>query len=117
MYCENCGKKLTESQKFCPICGTKKYTAAEEIVKTKPKKVKQAKCWRIFANIGFGLGLGGFISSWFVIGYIISIYGIVFSILGMHSNTNHGKAVSGLILSIMGVIIGLLIYFLLLANA
>ena len=110
MYCENCGKKLNENQRFCPDCGTKKRVDEAKNEKTPTKKTKQAKCWSIFARVGFGLGLAGFITSWIIIGYVLGVNGIVFSALGMHSNTNHGTAVAGLVLSILGTILGLAFY-------
>ena len=114
-FCSNCGAPLIEHSKFCNECGSKVVDSV--IPNSSPAVVstpvvtggvlKQAKCWSVFAKVGFGLGLAGLICSFvYVYGIIISLHGLVFSILGLRSYTNHGKAVAGLVMSIIGVSLG-----------
>ena len=58
------------------------------------------------AMIGFILGLVSIIA-WIIplFGYPVSICGIVFSAKGLNSNINKGKAITGLILSIVFIVI------------
>lgn len=60
------------------------------------------------AMVGFILGLCSIIA-WLLplIGYPVTIAGIVFSAMGMHSN-NKGKAIAGLVLSIIFLIVTLI---------
>lgn len=61
------------------------------------------------AMIGFVLGLVSIIA-WFIplIGFPVTVIGIIFSGLGMKSHTNKGKAVAGLVLSIIFLIVTLI---------
>ena len=113
MYCTNCGKELPEQAKFCPNCGVNVATITVEnpTVEVEEEPKKEPKVWGIFAKIGFGLGLGGLISScipvfWiFIMGMEISGFGLVFSILGGRSNEFGYKAKKGRKLSIAGLIV------------
>lgn len=60
------------------------------------------------AMIGLILGLVGIIA-WYIplIGFPITVCGIIFSVLGLNSN-NRGKAIAGLILSIIFLIVTLI---------
>jgi hypothetical protein len=60
------------------------------------------------ANVGFILGLVSIIA-WFIplFGYPVTIIGIVFSAMGMDSK-NKGKAIAGLVLSIIFLVITLI---------
>ncbi len=61
------------------------------------------------AIIGLILGLVSIIA-WFIplIGFPVTVCGIIFSGLGMKSQTNKGKAVTGLVLSIIFLIVTLI---------
>ena len=58
------------------------------------------------AMIGFVLGLVSIIA-WFIplIGFPVTVCGIIFSSVGMKSQTNKGKAVAGLTLSIIFLVV------------
>ena len=114
-FCSNCGAPLIEHSKFCNECGSKVVdsvipNSSPAVVSTPVDTgsvLKQAKCWSVFAKVGFGLGLAGLICSFiYVYGIIISLHGLVFSILGLRSYTRHGKAVAGLVMSIIGASLG-----------
>ena len=87
-FCSNCGKELTEGQNICPNCGTFIKNEVNDLDKK--------------ATTGMILGLIGIIA-WLLplAGYPITICGIVFSSKGMKSQTGKGKAVAGLVLSII----------------
>jgi len=104
MFCTKCGSELAGEEKFCSKCGNSvhgensvdnRITLNENIINNKTnEKASQA-------NIGLILGLCS-ILAWFIplIGYPVTISGIVFSAKGLDSD-NKGKAIVGLILSII----------------
>lgn len=90
-FCRNCGKELNEEQNVCLNCGV----AVNNVTKVNNKTDKNA-------IIGFILGLCSIIA-WFIplFGYPVCICGIIFSAKGLKSTTNKGKAITGLVLSIV----------------
>lgn len=72
----------------------------------------EAKCWSVFAKLGFIFGLIGFIlSCTIVLGFIgleVAATGLVFSILGKRTKKEEykGKANKGLVFSIIGTALG-----------
>ncbi len=114
MKCKYCGYENIEEAKFCAGCG--ENLAEEKLETIEPEVVQEQephvpKCFDVFAKLGFGLGLGGLIACIFAgIGYTICAPGIVFSILGKRSIKYHGKANAGLVLSIIGTVVGFIIY-------
>ena len=120
MKCNVCGKENIDEAKFCAGCGNELVETVEaEIIEdgvvettNEPETPHVPKCFDVFAKLGFGLGLGGLIGCiLFGIGYVVAIPGIVFSALGKRSIKYHNKATKGLVLSILGTVIGLTIYF------
>lgn len=113
MFCRKCGVELTEESTVCPNCGFDSSTEAVTEVVEEPKK--EPKVWGIFAKVGFGLGLGGLISSCipFVcfVGVEVAAVGLVLSILGKKSIEFGGKAKKGIVLSAVGLGIGFLLTF------
>lgn len=87
-FCANCGKELKESENVCTNCGT--------IIQNTQKETDKK------ASVGFILGLISIIA-WLLplAGYPVSICGIVYSSKGLKSSTNKGKAIAGLVLSIV----------------
>ena len=94
-FCENCGKELAENQDICLNCG----------VKAKNKDIKEITTEDKSANTGFILGLISIIA-WLLplVGYPVTICGIVSSSKGLKSSNGKGKANAGLILSIIFLI-------------
>ena len=93
--CPKCGKELSESEKVCANCGYIKTNELTEIDSS--------------ANTGFILGLVSIVA-WILplAGYPVTICGIVFSSKGLKSTVNSGKAVAGLILSILFLVVTLI---------
>ena len=87
-FCSNCGKELKEKETICSNCGT--------IIQSEASSADKK------AVTGLVLGLISIIA-WILplAGYPISICGVVFSSKGLKSTTNKGKAIAGLILSII----------------
>ena len=90
-FCRNCGKELNDNQAICLNCGV--AVAPSTSVSEKVDKN---------AVVGFILGLVS-IAAWLIplFGYPVSICGIVFSAKGLKSQANKGKAITGLVLSIV----------------
>lgn len=91
-FCRNCGKALAPTEYICTNCRTNTYNMGniqENTVETK-------------ATVGFILGLSSS-AAWLLplLGYPVTICGIVFSALGLKSIKNKSKATAGLILSIV----------------
>ena len=108
MYCRYCGAEVNEEKGYCSSCGARLKEEAETVatVTGETSEKKQLKCWHVFANVGFGLGLGSLIGFWlYSISIFTAIAGLVFSILGSRSEINAGKAKKGIILS--GIALGL----------
>lgn len=91
-FCQYCGKELTDSANVCLNCGKQ---INQNIT---PEENKNA-------IRGFVLGIISIIA-WIIplIGYPITICGIVFSSKGLNIKTNKGLAIAGLILSIIFLI-------------
>ena len=107
MYCIYCGKEVENGSKFSSYCG-KSLNENQAPEKTNVKE-------KVFAFIGFGLGICSFIFS--LIPFLcfssafISIPGLIFSNLGINSNKK-SFAKKGRIFSILGIIIGVIVSFL-----
>ena len=114
LVCKKCGNDIKGGSKFCANCGTEVENKVEEIQNDEVAQVqnnipnqgdseadKKAKT-------GFTLGMCSIIA-WLLplAGYPVTICGIVFSIKGLESKTNNGKAIAGLVLSIIFLILTL----------
>lgn len=79
-------------------------------------EVKEPKVWSILGCIGYGIGIGTISTCWSIwLPLVTGPVGIVLSALGLKSQTHHGKAKTGLILSIIGTAIALLILIIIIA--
>lgn len=97
-FCTNCGNELDANADVCVKCGA--------LVKKKNNNNNAVESVDKSANTGLGFGLGS-ILAWIIplIGYPITICGIVYSSKGLKSETSKGKAIAGLILSIIFLIV------------
>lgn len=106
-YCCKCGKELEEGQKFCSGCGenltNQKESSAEHI----------PLCYKIFGYVGFGLGILTFVMGFIPFANYMCIFsgpaGIVFSCLGKKEPLVYNKAHKGLVFSLVGLIIGIVL--------
>ena len=112
MKCNVCGKENIDEAKYCSGCGNELIEDVVGEVVGEPETPHVPKCFDVFAKLGFGLGLGGLLGCLLIgLGYVVAIPGIVFSALGRRSITYHDKAKKGLVLSIIGTVLGIIIYF------
>ena len=90
-FCRECGKELNEESNFCLSCGV----AVNNTSRINDKADKNAIA-------GFVLGLCSMLA-WLIplFGYPVCICGIIFGAKGLKSQVNKGKAITGLILSIV----------------
>ena len=125
MYCEHCGNFIEEGQVFCQSCGARVTPVIDATVNSAstaptatPAERKKAKCWSIFAGVGFGVALGSLLTFWFgAFAMITAQFGLVFSILGRVSDvpSSRSKATAGIILSIIAFVLSILSYVVLIA--
>jgi sulfite exporter TauE/SafE len=117
MYCRYCGNEISEGSAFCPSCGASQQKNAEIIVEksqvvnvnlTEPARVKT------YALLGFIFGIVGISLSWYIfVGASLAIPGIILSSLGLKSISRNKKANVGLLLSILGLVINIVLISLL----
>lgn len=112
-YCSNCGSKLNEEQAICLKCGVLINNINKININSNDDKSDTS------ALTGFILGFVS-IAAWIIplLGYPVTICGIIFSVKGLKSINKRGKATTGLILSIIFLIasfinsiIGIIIYY------
>lgn len=98
-FCRNCGKEMEMDVNFCESCGTNNQNTI--YVKQNPLEKN--------AMIGFILGLCS-TAAWLLplLGYPVAVCGIVFSAKGLKPNKNKGKAIAGLTLSIIFLVLTLI---------
>ena len=105
MFCVHCGMQIKDDSLFCCHCG-KKVKLIEEVKPERPS-VKN----KIFAFIGFGLGITSFVLSLIPVACIYSLIfyipGFIFSGLGKNSNKEN-FAKKGKLFSTLGLIFSLI---------
>ena len=123
MKCVKCKKEVSSTDTFCPYCGTKvekveketktttKKVAKAEVVKAEPVKTEPVKTAPVGNQSGKGLaiasmalGIAGIVLT-FVFGpfaFILSILGLIFSIIAKCKNA---FKTAGLITSIVGIVL------------
>ena len=116
MYCKKCGKMVEDNSAFCPYCGAdlrgqEEVNEAIEVAEATPANEDNGP-WRVFALLGFILGIVSLAGSLLFIGLTTGVPGIVFSILGKKSSNpdKQAKAAKGLKLSIWGLVISIVVY-------
>lgn len=109
MFCSNCGSKIEDNAKFCSECGAK-VEAKQEVtpIYSEPanvevvSEVKEKGPWRGFARVGLTMGILGVIP--FVNLFGFAFLGVLFSALGIPSKSRRGRAITGLVFSVIGII-------------
>ena len=125
-YCRQCGNRLEESQKFCPLCGTKVEAPTpvhSEPVYVEPvmvsaaveqKPAKEPVVYTVFSIIGLVGGIISIILSCTFIYSVVAIFtgipSIIFSSIAKKSIVHHGKAKAGFILSLIAIILGAVLF-------
>ena len=127
MKCSCCGQEITSKDRFCPNCGERVEIIEEskhvepEIVQTDEEKEPRGP-WKAFAIAGLAIGIFSIIGCMIPYVNLNVIYvgqiGIALSALGLNSKVNHQKAKTGLVLSIIGLAVAIVMYivFIILAS-
>ncbi len=104
MYCNNCGKKLNGSEKYCPECGKKQEI---EVIPTIYNTTRVST--ENYRSASIALGIIALVGSLLVvfspIALILSIIGLVLAIKSHKNNDN----VPGLILNGVGLFLSFII--------
>ena len=105
MFCIHCGKEIENNSKFCCYCGE----AVQSVVEV--NKEKSSVKNKIFAFVGFGLGITSFVLSLIPFAcfysFLFVIPGFIFSGLGKNSNKEN-FAKKGKLFSTLGLIFGII---------
>ncbi|MFA7222621.1 MAG: zinc ribbon domain-containing protein [Bacilli bacterium] len=121
MYCHNCGKEVPDDAKFCPNCGvdlssiTKKddvYPISDE----HPYVNNENNNSSVFNN-GKSKGANNFSIIGFIFSFILPVFGLIFSIIGLNNDKKENKnrngfAIAGIIISSIWIIIYLMAFIL-----
>lgn len=106
-FCKKCGAQLEDGAKFCPKCGATQEQAAPQAAPVAAAPVAEQGPWKVFAILGLVFGIVGLVFFWVSFGgFWFSATGLVFSILGKKSVSKKGMATAGLVLSIVGLALG-----------
>lgn len=109
MVCQNCGSIIDENQNFCPSCGAAKADNSNTSEMTEQKvKDTAPQAWSGKAITGFVLSLVGLIIAALPCGII----GLVFSSIAFTQTANKnlkgkGLAISGLVISLIDIVFGI----------
>ena len=116
MYCNKCGRELSDGARFCLSCGAEQQTEYRESTATETPEVnaepieeqKPAKVWTVFSTIGKILGIVAICICWIpmMYGVVLGVPGIVFSCLGRKAQTEQAEKnfKIGLTLSIIAIV-------------
>lgn len=136
MFCENCGSQIADGSAICPNCGAAVNaaagaTAATPVQPAQPvqpvqpvyqQPVYQQPAYqqpiyqqpaaggsKVLAIISLVLGICGIVFCWIpVFGMLIAIAGLILGILSFKNPNGKGMAITGFVLSIIGIVTGLL---------
>ena len=115
MYCKKCGKMVEDNSAFCPYCGAdlrdqEEVDEAIEVAEATYTNEDDGP-WKVFALLGFILGIVSLAGAIFTVGLYTGIPGIVLSALGKKSKDpdRQEKAAKGLKLSIVGLIVSIVV--------
>lgn len=118
MKCQNCGKVLNKTNKFCPECGTKVSEEVEEVLtvnETKPLEIKPVE-ETVNSNQKErktqGFTVAGFVLSIIGLGLTsltVSLLGLIFSNIALKNynkdvHKNKGLAIAGRVVGICAVV-------------
>ena len=120
MFCQFCGKELNFSDKVCSNCGAQVEGVMEENNTYHVENNNRVEShfqnenanngkgpFKVFAIIGLALGIFSFVLSIIPFAGLFCFWipGMVFSILGIKSKDNRGKAITGLVFSCVALLI------------
>ena len=106
MFCPKCGKQVDDNATYCSSCGQALNQPAEQ--ESNVSKLAKTELVAVDKNAknGFILGLVSIIAWLFpLLGYPVTICGIVFSVKGLKSYSKKTMAIIGLVLSIIFLLV------------
>ena len=107
MYCQNCGNKIIENNKFCTNCGTRLINNQTNEINNNIKKDSGLKIASIILGV---IGISTVLTFIFApLGVIISIVGLILAICSSKKEKNS----VGIILNIITLILSLIMSILL----
>lgn len=108
-FCKKCGAQLEDGAKFCPKCGATQEQAAPQVAPVAAAPVAEQGPWKVFAILGLVFSIVGLVFFWVSFGgFWFSAAGLVFAILGKKSVSKKGMATAALVLSIVGLALGVI---------
>lgn len=94
MYCNNCGTKINNDNKFCTNCG----------INLKPIKAKEDSTLKIASIILGGIGIFANLTIIFsLIGFVISLIGLILGIIA----TKKEKNIIGIVLNSVAIFLSI----------
>lgn len=100
MFCKNCGAKLPENGTVCPNCGERVVSNSSQTINY---NTGERGPYKVFATIGLVTSICALVICWIPWMWLLFIAPLVLSILGHKSEINHGRAVAGLIMSVLAI--------------
>lgn len=138
-YCRKCNNYVEDWKLRCPECGSKDLFKDKPVDEVKIEKVVEPGPWKVFAKVGYILGIISFISGAIftvchligflgvvlpililiclficllsiMVFFVINIQGLIFSILGLISETNKQVARKGLVFNVIGIVLVMFVF-------
>ncbi len=106
-YCVSCGAEIDEKAEICPKCGVRQpaINSGQTIVINQQEKKSNG-----IGIAGFVLALVALFLGWVpVLGWIIWFLGLILSFIGVFG-TPKGMAIAGLVISLIGLILLLVVF-------
>ena len=130
MFCENCGAQIADGSAICPNCGAavRVSPATGEAVPVAPiqaqpvepvQPIYQQPVQPVYQQPAAGgskalaitaliLGICGLVFCWIpVFGLLIAVAGLIVGIFALKNPNGKGMGITGFVLSIVGIVIGL----------
>ena len=125
MFCENCGSQIADGSAICPNCGAavnaSGAAAAQPVQPVYQQPVYQQPAYQqpIYQQPAAGgskalaitsliLGICGLVFCWIpVFGLLIAVAGLIVGIFALKNPNGKGMGITGFVLSIVGIVIGL----------
>ena len=107
MYCKMCGSQIPDGADVCNVCGAvqkKQNSADNSTIVSESSPIRETTAEDIFAIVSVSASIAGLF-----FGFIMMIVGLVFGILGRKSQKYPGFAKGGIIVSIIGIVLRIVV--------
>ena len=121
MYCKKCGMEVSKDDKFCPTCGNdltkeeketdpfEKYDTKEEAKTEVVTNDSNKVVYKVFAIIGYVVGIVSLCLVWVPFIFYGSIPGIVLAKLGERNEAKNREAKKGFVMCIVATAINVVL--------